>query len=286
MIGLAGLGPTFVAASLAAFAGEHFTLAPSLAQLVPRWLPARLFIAYFVGAAHLAAATSFVTRRYVRWAALGLGVMFALFVLLMDLPGSIAHPASRINWMLAARETTFAIGGFALFATMSRLSWPRVPTTLIGIARLWTAFVLVYYGIDHVLHPRLSPGVPGTELTAAWVPLPRGLAYATGAALIASGIAMVAEKYAASAAALSGCVMLVLTLVLYVPQFFLARTASQYITAYNVVFDTLLFAGTLLVICRAVARDARVPVFEHRVSNADTALRPGRAQATAHHGVR
>ena len=84
------LGPTFVAAALAAFAGEHFTAATSLAALVPKWLPARVFIAYFVGVAHLAAASSYVARRYVRWSTIGLAVMFALFVLLMDLPAAIA----------------------------------------------------------------------------------------------------------------------------------------------------------------------------------------------------
>src|SRR5256885_11438973 len=83
--GLVVFGPAFVAAALAAFAGEHFTAAASLATLVPKWMPGRLFIAYFVGVAHLAAATSFVARRYIRWSSLGLAVMFGLFVLLMDL---------------------------------------------------------------------------------------------------------------------------------------------------------------------------------------------------------
>jgi hypothetical protein len=46
--------------------------------------------------------------------------------------------------------------------------------------------------------------------------------------------------------------MLLLTLVLYVPEFFLARTASQWVTAINFVFDTLLFSGTMFVISRAI----------------------------------
>src|SRR5579884_4124822 len=97
-------GPAFIAAALGAFAGEHFTAAASIASIVPKWLPAPLFIAYFVGAAHLAAAVSFVSRRYVRLAALLLAVMFALFVLLMDLPGALARPEVRIAWSLAARQ--------------------------------------------------------------------------------------------------------------------------------------------------------------------------------------
>ena len=118
-------GPAFVAAAIAAFAGEHFTIAKTLAGLVPKWMPGRLFIAYFVGVAHLAAATSYVRRRYVRWAAIGLAIMFGLFVLLMDLPAAIARASSPNGWILAARQATFAIGALALFATATKSGLPQ-----------------------------------------------------------------------------------------------------------------------------------------------------------------
>jgi uncharacterized membrane protein len=250
--GLVAFGPIFVAASLAAFAGEHLTAAAILAALVPKWLPARLFIAYFVGVAHLAAALSFVARRYVRLSAICLAVMFALFVLLMDLPAALAQPTTRIFWILAARQTTFAIGALALFGTNIMARWPNVSTTVATIARIWTASVLVFYGIEHVFHPEYAPGVPSSVLTAAWVPLPDAIAYTTGILLIGFGIAMFAEKYAAAAAARCGLLMVLLTLALYVPQFFLARSVAQRVMAINFVFDTLLFAGMMLVISRAI----------------------------------
>ena len=249
---LSALGPTFVAASLAAFAGEHFTAAASLAALVPKWLPARLFIAYFVGVAHLAAASSFVARRYIRWSAVCLAVMFGLFVLLMDLPGAAQHPTIRIFWILAARETTFAVGALALFGTSITGCRPDASKIVATIARIWTATVLVFYGVEHVLHPEYSPGVPDTALTAAWVPHPLALAYATGLLLIGFGIAMFVEKYAATAAARCGLLMVLLTLALYVPQFFLATSVAERVTAINFVFDTLLFAGMVLVISGAI----------------------------------
>jgi uncharacterized membrane protein len=251
--GLVALGPTFVAAALAAFAGEHFTAATSLAALVPKWLPARVFIAYFVGVAHLAAALSFVARRYIRWSTLGLAVMFGLFVLLMDLPGAIARPRAPLNWMLAARQATFAIGALALFATETKSRSPQSSRTLAMIARIWTATVLICYGIQHVVHPEYTPGVPSSVLTAAWVPFPLLIAYATGCLLIAFGSMMFVHRYASAAAALGGLLMVLLTLGLYVPQFFLAANDQQRITAINFVFDTLLFAGTLLVISKAIA---------------------------------
>jgi uncharacterized membrane protein len=251
--GLVAFGPAFVAAALAAFAGEHFTAGASLATLVPKWLPARLFIAYFVGVAHLAAALSFVARRYIRWSSIGLAVMFGLFVLLMDLPAAIARPATTIAWILVARQTTFAIGALALFAIETRSRSPQSSRTIAMIARIWTACVLVFYGIQHVIHLEYTPGVPSPVLTAAWVPLPLVIAYATGFLLIAFGIGMFVRKYASAAAALCGSLMVLLTLALYVPQFFLAANVQQRVTSINFIFDTLLFAGTMLVISAAVS---------------------------------
>jgi uncharacterized membrane protein len=267
--GLVALGPVFVAAALAAFAGEHFTAAPSLATIVPKWLPAPLFIAYFVGVAHLAAASSYVARRCLRWSTIALAIMFGLFVLLMDLPAAIARPTTTLRWILAARQATFSIGALALFATQVRTSSPRLWRTLATIARIWTACVLVGYGVQHLVHPEFTPGVPSSVLTAAWVPLPSVIAYATGFLLIAFGIAMFIRGYASTAAALCGLLMLLLTLALYVPQFFLAANAQQQVTAINFIFDTLLFAGTILVISSAISDGGSVAGGDRRAPPVD-----------------
>ena len=268
--GLTALGPVLVAASLAAFSGEHFTAAPIIARFVPKWMPARLFIAYFVGAAHLAAASSYVARRYIRWSSLGLALMFGLFVLLMDLPAALTHPAVRISWSLAARQATFAIGALALFATATMDGSPRRAKTLAAIARVWTAAVLLFYGIENILYPQFTPGVPDLIPTQAWIPHPALIAYATGILLVAFGIAMFLERHAAAAAAGCGLLMTLLTVALYVPQWVIARGVAQQVTAINFVFDTLLFAGTLLMISRAISGAVSVP----RAARADLAGEP------------
>jgi uncharacterized membrane protein len=252
--GLTAFGPVFVAAALAAFAGEHFTIAPALAQMVPKFMPGRLFIAYFVGVAHLAAALSFVARRYVSWSSLCLALMFALFVLLMDLPGAITRPDTRMPWILAARQATFSIGALALFATATRARQPGRASMLATIARFWAAAILIFYGVMNVLYPHVSPGVPSPDPTPAWVPQPTVVAYATGILLIVFGVAMFAEKYASAAAARCGMWMTLLTVVIYAPQWAMAREATQQIVGINFVFDTLLFAGTVLIISRAIAQ--------------------------------
>ena len=245
---LIAFGPVFVAAALAAFAGEHFTAAAGLARIVPKFMPAPLFIAYFVGVAHLAAAVSFVTRRYVRVSSICLAVMFALFVLLMDLPAAVVRPGMRIFWILVAREATFAIGALALFAVVTSDSRGRASARIATVARIWTACVLVFYGIENILFPQFSPGVPASAATAAWVPVPHVIAYVTGALLIVCGLAMFVKTSAASAAAWAGLLMTVLTIALYIPQFFIAQSAADQVTAINFIFDTLLFGGMLLIV--------------------------------------
>jgi uncharacterized membrane protein len=245
---LLALGPVFVAAALAAFAGEHFTAAETLARIVPKFMPAPLFIAYFVGVAHLAAAVSFVAKRYVRVSSICLAVMFALFVLLMDLPAAVSRPGIRIFWVLVTRQATFSIGALALFAVQTSDSRPSRSVKIATFAQLWTACVLVFYGIENVIYPQLSPGVPATVPTPPWVPAPHVVAYVTGAVLIVCGLAMFVSAIAARAAAWAGMLMTGLTAAVYAPQFFIARTAADQVTAINFIFDTLLFGGMLLIV--------------------------------------
>ncbi len=245
------LGPIFIAASLAAFAGEHFTAARSLAELVPKWIGAPLFITYFVGVAHLAAATSLVARRCVRWTGIFLAIMFGLFVALLWLPNAVTHPAIRMAWIVTVRETTFAMGGVALFVTAASGRRPKQWHRLASVARVWAGGVIIFYGLEHLLYPGYSPGVPDTKITAAWVPLPLLLANVTGILLIGFGVAMLTRKYASFGGAAAGLLLALLTVGLYVPEFFLARGAADKVIAINFVADTLLFSGTLLVITSA-----------------------------------
>ena len=50
-----------------------------------------------------------------------------------------------------------------------------------------------------------------------------------------------------------GILMTVLTIALYAPDLFLASGVPQRITAINLVADTLLFAGTMFAVDRAIA---------------------------------
>ncbi len=133
----------------------------------------------------------------------------------------------------------------------------RRAETIAMIARFWTAFVLVFYGIENILFPQFSPGVPDAVPTPAWVPMHAVVAYVTGVLLVACGAAMFSKPRAAAAAAGGGLVMMLLTAGLYIPQWIMASTVGEQVNALNFVFDTLLFAGTVLTIGGAISKTGR-----------------------------
>jgi hypothetical protein len=83
---LADVGRCLIAISLVVFAVQHFMYARFVATLIPAWIPARLFWAYFTGIAFVAAAVSIATKRMLGMAAMLLGTMFLLWVVLLHAP--------------------------------------------------------------------------------------------------------------------------------------------------------------------------------------------------------
>lgn len=244
--GLIPLGRVFVPMALAIFAGEHFTSAKNLMQMVPHWMPARLFWTYFVGCALVAAAVSIVSGKLVRWSSPLLGVMFLIFVLSIDAPNVAAHPRDRFAWVVAVRGLLFAFGAWALAATVLEL--PR----LAAACRIVIGLVLVFYAVEHFLHPECLPGVPLAQQTPPWIPLRIAFGYLEGAALLAAGVLLLIDRHARAAAAWLAALTTIMVILLYVPLFVVARTPMEIITAINYIGDTLLFAGCIFLLAAAI----------------------------------
>jgi uncharacterized membrane protein len=246
------LGPVFVAAPLAVFGTEHFVAARAMEQMVPVWMPARLFWAYFVGCALIAAATSLVAMKFVRLSATLLGVMFLLFVLMLDLPFAIAHPGDRLGWNFVLRETAFSGGAWALAGSQRQDSQAGERSWMIRIGRFSVAAAVIYFGIEHVLHPEFAPGVPDVKLTPVWVPLHAMWGYPVGAFLLVAGAALLINIKPRISAAWIGVLMTLLAAMLYLPILALTRDPSQMTDAINYVADTLMFGGIALLVAGAL----------------------------------
>lgn len=238
-------GPVFEAVALAIFAAEHFFAARDLTPIVPRWMPEPVFWTYFVGAALLAAATSFIAWRHVRWSGALLALLFLIIVATIDLPNLPKHVHERLFWTLTVRETAFAGGAMVLAGSV----WPRgrsAGTALIVLGRIFVAATFVFYAIEHFLFPRFVPGVPLEKMTPPWVPAPTLLAYVVGITLLAAGVGLLIRRTIRIAAATAGTVLLLLTVFFYVPIFVMEMHSSLAMEGINYVGDTLLFAATAL----------------------------------------
>jgi uncharacterized membrane protein len=236
-------GPVFEAVSLAMFAAEHFTAAHDLMVIVPHWLPGPLFWTYFVGAALLAAAISFIAWRYVRWSASLLALLFLIIVITVDLPSLPKELHQRLFWTLTVREIAFASGALVLAGSL----WPRRKPTgaaLITVGRTVLACIFVFYAIEHFLFPLFVPGVPLDKLTPAWIPAPRLISYLIGTTLLVTGIGLLLQRTRRLASAIAGTVLLLLTIFFYIPIFITEIHTPLAIDGLNYTGDTLLFAAT------------------------------------------
>jgi len=251
------LGCVFIAVPLAVFATEHFRGARLLQNMVPSWMPAHLFWAYFVGCALLAAATSLTVRKFVRLSSTLLGLMFFLFVCMIYIPYAHAHPKDRFAWAYALRDLSFAAGAWALAGLHSRAASPQPSKWMILFGRIVVAIAAIFFAVEHFLHPEFAPGVPLEKMTPSWVPFPSIWGYLAGAILLAAGIGLALNKKSRIAAASIGALMTALTLFLYLLILILAHGGStpEINEALNYVADTLLYAGAALVLASALPRD-------------------------------
>ncbi|MGB7168411.1 MAG: hypothetical protein WBD32_05345 [Acidobacteriaceae bacterium] len=240
------LGPICEASALAAFAAEHFTAAHDLAPIVPHWLPAPLFWVYFVGACLLATALSFLAWRCVRPAAALLALLFLIIVITLDLPGVPRHLHNHIFWTLTVRETAFASGALVLSGSL----WPRdhaAGQALTRIGRTVLAAIMVFYGIEHFVFSHFVIGVPLEKPTPAWIPAPVLWAWLVGIALLLGAIGLLFQSTIRLAAAGTGLVLLLVTAFFYVPILVSDfHSPALRVEGLNYIFDTLLFAATVL----------------------------------------
>ncbi len=186
-----------------------------------------------------------------------LGLMFFLFVCMIHIPNALAHPKDRFAWAVALRDLSFAGGAWALAGLHSRASSPQQSKWMVLFGRTVVAMAVIFFAVEHFLHPEFAPGVPLEKITPSWVPFPSLWGYIAGAILLVAGIALALNKQSRTAAASIGALMAALTLFLYLPILILAHGGStpEITEAINYVADTLLFAGAALVLASALPRD-------------------------------
>lgn len=110
--------------AFAVFGIQHFMYAGYIASLIPNWLPARLFLAYFVGVVFLSTALSLFLSWQSQLFTFLLGAMLLIFVIILHAPRVIASPGTEPEWVslfvaLAMCGTAFSLSAVSTKAAYS-----------------------------------------------------------------------------------------------------------------------------------------------------------------------
>lgn len=242
---------------LAVFGALHLSGREFVMNLVPRYMPGRMFWVYFVGCALIVASLSIATRIQVRWSGLLFGTMMFLFVAMLYFPSAI-KTGNRITWTIVCRESSFGGAGWVL-AGIAMGGLRGKGKIFITVGRVLIAIAAIFFGVQHFLHPLGLPVIPLQKQMPTWIPAPAFIDYLTGAFLIVAGVCFLLARKTRMAATYLGAWISLMVVVIYGPVMIGAladpSTAAQ-VEGINYFADTLLFGGVILSIARAMAGSA------------------------------
>ena len=205
-------GRFLIAIPMAIFGIQHFMYAAFVAGLVPSWMPARLFWAYFVGVAFVVASAGIVFQKTTRPAATLLGAIFFLFVVMLHIPRIAAHPGDGNEWTSGFVALAMC-GGAWILASASPLDEREIGDPFLKLGRYLFASAILAFGIQHFVGGRLT-----IRIGPPWILGQPLWAYLMGIVLIAASAAILTGKKARSAATLLGLIVFLYFLLLYVPR--------------------------------------------------------------------
>jgi uncharacterized membrane protein len=187
-------------------------------QPAPRWLPERTVVAYLCALVSLGSGIGLLWARAATMAARVLFASLVVWLLVMRLPNLFYEtPLVLVAWSFGSTGVMAAgawvlYGWFADERDRSRAGF-MVDARGLRTARVLYGLSLIPFGLAHFVYLDAT-----TVLIPNWLPWHVALAYLTGAAFIAAGLAVVAGVLAPQAAALSALQMGLFSLVVWVPR--------------------------------------------------------------------
>jgi len=195
------------------FGIQHFMYAGFVRDLVPAYMPVRIFWVYLTGVAMIAAGTGFIIRRQAQLAAFLLSCMLLLFILMLHPLLVAKEPQVGVHWTRVMQDIAImgAAFGLAIISsgkTLPLLSSPKAPV----IARYCYALPLVVLGAQHFTHNAfVTAKIPG------YFPLKNVFDYLIGIFLIAAAYGILFTDNIRWVASVLGWVLIALALLQHIP---------------------------------------------------------------------
>ncbi|MBE1162180.1 DoxX family protein [Dyella acidiphila] len=186
-------------------------------QPVPAALPGRVELAYLSGTVLCVCGVGLLVRPTVALASFVLTLYTLVWLLALHVPQIIAAPLQEMNWGGAGEIATLLAASWILYASHTA-PWRRFYVMhltgdhAIGYARIVFALGVPLVGLEHMLYSTAT-----ASMVPAWLPYRTGWAYATGAAHIAAGLAILFAVLPRLAAALETLMMGIFTVLVWIP---------------------------------------------------------------------
>ena len=216
-------------------------------QPLPKTFPFRLELAYAAGGFMLAAGAASFWRRTAAWGAGALAAYFGLLVfLVMNGRVILAHPGVYGAWSGAAEPLAVAAGGLIVFARTADIN-PALAARLTRAGQLVFGVCAVLFGGAHFFYMNFT-----APLVPKWLPFGGAFwGYATGAAHILGGVAILAGVRARLASILLTVMYAAFTPLVHIPSV-LAAPAIHYNWTENAA--NLVLVGVAWVVADSLAR--------------------------------
>ena len=197
-------------------------------QPVPKWVPAREVLPYLCAVISLGAGVGLFWHRASAFAARVLLAYLVIGMLLFRIRVIFIAPMTEVSWESCGENAVLVAAAFILYATFAADSDKRYLGFITGdggvrIARALYALALIAFGFSHFAYTQDT-----ATLIPNWIPMHVALAYFTGAAYVAAGIAILVGVYARLAAALSALQMGIFTLLIWLPAVVAGPNADQW----------------------------------------------------------
>ena len=185
---------------------------------LPAWLPAHQAWAWLFGLMLLAAGAGILLRRHARIAAIGLGLLLLLWLVLLHLPLLATNPRSGTAWGRMLETLALCGACWVLAGTLSsdlpvRQPGDRRLDQAARAGRYVFAAVLPAFGALHFIYIDYIVAV-----LPAWLPFPAFWGYFTGLAHAAAGLGILFGVKARLAAILAGAMYGSWVLMLHIPR--------------------------------------------------------------------
>jgi uncharacterized membrane protein YphA (DoxX/SURF4 family) len=181
-------------------------------QPVPAGLPGRTTLAYLFAAALTAGGLALNGPRSAARAAVLLGALFALVVVLLHLPRAFAHPLVFASWNGVAEQLVLTCAGVLAYTLVTGSADPR-EALLRRLGQQAFAVCLIVFGVAHFIYLKFT-----AAMVPAWLPPQQTFwAAVTGSAHILAGVAVLSGVRARLAAVLLTVMFAIFGLLVHAP---------------------------------------------------------------------